>query len=192
VASRANDTPPPIRRSVWVSWTPEAAFRRFTAEFGEWWPAYSHSIGGSRVRRIVFECRVGGRIFEEHRDGTRFRWGTVTALESPRRVAFTWHAAYDEQDAQQVEITFVPERAGTRVVLVSSGWEKMGAKARSSHGGYGMTWTAVLARFGRRFSAVTLVFQAMSAAITALGQRQSFIDGSRGRMPAGSGTEEDA
>jgi hypothetical protein len=44
---------PPIVRSVLVSWDQEAAFRRFTAEFGSWWPYRTHSIGGERVRRVV-------------------------------------------------------------------------------------------------------------------------------------------
>jgi hypothetical protein len=52
-------TLPPIRRSVSVSWDQDAAFRRFTADFGAWWPTRSHSIGGERVRRVAFEPRVG-------------------------------------------------------------------------------------------------------------------------------------
>ena len=97
---------PPIRRSVSVSWDAAAAFHRFTADFGEWWPAYSHSIGGPRVKRVVFACHAGGRIYEEHADGTRCLWGTVTAFDSPHRVAFTHHASREATDAQQVEVTF--------------------------------------------------------------------------------------
>ena len=73
--------PDPIRRSIGVPWNQQTAFERFTAHFGEWWPRYSHSIGGNRVRQLVFECRVGGLLYEEHYDGTRMLWGTVTAFE---------------------------------------------------------------------------------------------------------------
>ena len=55
---------PPIVRSISVSWQPEEAFRRFTADFGNWWPRHTHSIGGKCVERIVFECNPGGLIFE--------------------------------------------------------------------------------------------------------------------------------
>jgi hypothetical protein len=81
----------PIVRSVLVSWDREAAFRRFTGEFASWWPWRTHSIGGSRVKRVVFEPRVGGRIFEEHVDGRRFQWGAVLEWEPPSRVKFTFH-----------------------------------------------------------------------------------------------------
>ena len=46
---------PPIHRSIVVSWDPDAAFRRFTAEFATWWPSRTHSIGENRIKRIVFD-----------------------------------------------------------------------------------------------------------------------------------------
>jgi uncharacterized protein YndB with AHSA1/START domain len=172
----------PIRRSVTVSWAPEAAFRRFTADFGSWWPAYALSIGGRRVRRIVFECRVGGRIYEEHHDGTRFQWGIVTVLEPPTRVVFTHHASRDAADAQRVEVTFSPEGSGTRVDLVASGWEKMTAPAQRARGGYQMTWKAALDRFAGRFGGTMLFFGAMAVAIDVLGQRGTFVRNSLSRI----------
>lgn len=69
---------PPITCDVAVSWNPATAFRRFTGEFNEWWPRATHSIGGKRVKRLVFEGHVGGRIIEELDDGRRFQWGRVT------------------------------------------------------------------------------------------------------------------
>jgi hypothetical protein len=189
MASRSQQPPPPIRRSVEVSWSQEAAFRRFTAEFGAWWPSYACSIGGPRVRRVAFECREGGQIYEEHADGTRFLWGTVTAWDPPRRVGFSWHSTRDEADAQQVEVSFVPLPGGTRVELVSSGWEKMSPEARRAYGGYRMSWKAVMDGFTGRFSGTLLFFNAMSAVINVTGQRESFVKGSRGRMPAASSHE---
>lgn len=172
----------PIRRSISVPWNQEAAFERFTADFTKWWPRYSHSIGGKRVKQIVFECRVGGRIYEEHFDGTGFLWGKVTAYEAPHRVAFTFHPSRDESDAQQIEVRFLPEGTGTRVELVSSGWEKMGKAARSAYGAYGLNWGAALSRFANRFSGVVALFSVMSAGIDLIGQRGSFMRGSRGLM----------
>jgi uncharacterized protein YndB with AHSA1/START domain len=178
------DAGAPIRKSVLVSWSPEAAFQRFTADFAKWWPAYGHSIGRKRVQQMVFELRVGGLIYEEHHDGTRFMWGRVTALEPPRRVAFTHHASRAESDAQDVEVTFTPEGGGTRLDLVSRGWEKMSLKARKARGGYGMTWSGALDAYAGRWSAVRLFFIAMSAAIDLTGQRGAFMRGSLGGVPA--------
>ena len=60
--------PEPVVREISVSWKPEEAYRRWVSEFSSWWPSKSHSIGGPRVRQLVFEEKVGGRIYEEHID----------------------------------------------------------------------------------------------------------------------------
>jgi len=180
-------TPPklsePIRRSIGVPWNQHAAFERFTSHFGDWWPRYSHSIGGKRVKRLVFECRVGGLIYEEHYDGTRMLWGTVTAFDAPNRVAFTFHPSREESDAQLIEVRFLPDGVGTRVELTSSGWDKMGKSAQRAYGAYRLNWGAALDRFAERFSGVVVLFSVMSAGIDLIGQRGTFIRNSRGRMP---------
>ena len=104
---RAGDLP--IVRSVLVSWSQEAAFRRFAGEFSSSWPWRTHSIGGKRVARLVLEQWVGGRIYEEHVDGRRFQWGTVLEWDPPSRLKFTFHPARDPSSAQDVEVRFLPE-----------------------------------------------------------------------------------
>ena len=173
----------PIHRVISVSWDQATAFDRFTMDFAKWWPRYSLSIGGSRVKNVVFECRAGGEIYEEHHDGTRFRWGTITELDRPRRVSFNWHSSRDESDAQQVEVSFMREGSGTRVELVSRGWEKMGEAASRAHGGYQLSWNAALHTYAARFSATRLFFVVVAAAIDGMGQRKTFVRESRGRMP---------
>ena len=176
--------PEPIRRSIGVPWNQQAAFERFTSQFGNWWPRYSHSIGGSRIKRLVFECRVGGLIYEEHHDGTRMLWGKVTAFDAPNRVAFTFHPSLEDRDAQLVEVRFVADGAGTRVELTSSGWEKMGKSAQRAYGAYRLNWGAALDRFADRFSGVVALFSIMSAGIDLLGQRGKFIRNSHGKLPS--------
>ncbi len=181
---------PPVRRSILVAWDPEAAFRRFTEEFGSWWPSATHSIGGDRVLRIGFECRVGGLITEELKDGRRFQWGTVTAWDPPRRVAFTWHPSRDEAQAQDVEVRFVAEEKGTRVELLSSGWERLGTRARSARRGYDIGWGSVLDAYAGRKSATLALFAVLSGGVTwylkITGRLESTIDRAGGRLPAAS------
>ena len=176
--------PEPIRRSIDVPWNQQAAFERFTSQFGDWWPRYSHSIGGRRIKRLVFECRVGGHIYEEHHDGTRMLWGKVTAFDGPHRVAFTFHPSRKESDAQLIEVRFLPDGVGTRVDLTSSGWDAMSKAAQRAYGAYRLNWGAALARFADRFSGVVVLFSVMSAGIDLLGQRGNFIRNSHGKMPA--------
>ena len=182
MADKAKDAVAPIRRSVFVSWTQEGAFRRFTEDFAKWWPSYSYSIGGSRIKRVVFEPRAGGLIYEEHKDGTRMRWGKVLAVDSPRRIVFSFHPSRAESDAQHIEVMFSIDGGRTRVDLVSSGWEKMSDKARATRGGYQLGWGLVLDRFAGRFSPALLFFGAMSFGITLIGQRGRFIRESLGKM----------
>jgi hypothetical protein len=99
---------PPVVCEISVSWTPEEAYRRFVDEFSSWWPSHTHSIGGPRIKRIVFETKVGGRIYEEHIDGRRFQWGKVLALNPPRQVRFTFHPSRSENTAQTIEVVSSP------------------------------------------------------------------------------------
>jgi uncharacterized protein YndB with AHSA1/START domain len=179
---------PPIERRTSVSWSQADAFRRFTANFATWWPSATHSIGGKRVKRIVFECRVGGRIYEELVDGRRYQWGRITAWEPPTRVAFTWHPSKDESVAQDVDVRFLVDGAGTEVVLSSSGWEKLGDKAARERKGYSIGWGAILDVFAQRRTAPVVIFAALSHTITMFlavtGRLEGEIEKAGGRMPA--------
>ena len=179
---------PPVKRAISVSWAPAEAFRRFTEGFATWWPSRTHSIGGSRVKRIVFECRVGGRIYEELNDGRRFEWGRVTAWDPPRRVGFTWHPSRDAREAQEVDVTFAPEDTGTRVSLTSTGWERLGAAARRQRKGYDVGWGSVLSVYAGRRNAAFFIFGFISIVLTyalrITGRLEAAIDKSGGRMPA--------
>jgi hypothetical protein len=148
----------PIVRSVLVSWSQEAAFRRFTDEFASWWPWRTHSIGGELVERVVFETRVGGRIFEEHVDGRRFQWGAVLEWDPPRKVKFTFHPSRDPESAQDVEVRFIPESGGTRLELTATKWENWGKGAGRARKGYHAGWGYVLNVWaGRRTNAMRMM-----------------------------------
>jgi hypothetical protein len=138
---------PPIQRSITVSWDREVAFRKFALDFATWWPRATHSIGGSRVRRVVLEPRVGGLIFEEHVDGRRFQWGQILSWDPPRALSFTFHPSREPTTAQEVEVRFEPESGtggGTRVVLTACRWENWGKGAGRARKGYRVGWGYVL------------------------------------------------
>lgn len=142
----SEDRIPPVRKRITVGWPPEQAFRRFTAEIAEWWPLATYSVGQERAETVVFETRLGGRIYERQRDGTEVPWGTVQVWEPPHRVVFSWHPGYGTDEAQTVEVRFHALDAGTRVEVEHRGWErrKDGAVLR---GQYDSGWPVVLARF---------------------------------------------
>ena len=149
---------PPIRKSVRVKAPPEKAFHRFTAEMASWWPLASHSVGQRDAQTVVMEGRAGGRILERIRGGRECVWGTVTAWEPPLRVAFTWHPGDEPARAQDVEVRFTGEGAGTRVDLEHRGFERLGALAKKAHRGYPIGWAYVLGLYaGRRGPFMALV-----------------------------------
>ena len=122
----------PVRKSIVVPWKPEAAFHRFTAEIGEWWPLSSHSVSESEDAGVAIEGRLGGRIVETAPDGARHHWGTVTAWDPPRRFAYLWHIRRDRADATDVTVTFEAGDAGrTRVSVVHDGWDRLGGDGAS-------------------------------------------------------------
>lgn len=172
----------PIRRSVSVSWNQEAAFRRFTADFAKWWPRFEMSIGAHLIERVVFECKPGGLIYEEHRDGRRYQWGRVTAFDAPRRVSFRWWSSREESDAQDVDVIFTPEGTGTHVELVSTGWEKMSMEARQARGGYRLAWGVILKTYAGAFHPAKWMFTAMAHFFNLTGGRRKFVDNAKGRM----------
>ena len=177
----------PITRSVSVSWDQATAFKRFTAEFGSWWPSRTHSIGGERIERIVFEERLGGRIYEEHKDGRRFQWGTVTLWEPPGRVSFTWHPSRDPSTAQEVQLEFHIEGRGTRLELTSTGWERLGRRAQRARKSYSVGWAYVVKVWAGRRTVGMVVLDTITLALNLVmnfrGGRDRLIAQAQGEIP---------
>lgn len=157
--SQSNRSPlPPLLKSVRVAWPVEKAFRRFTEEIGNWWPLHTHSLGQANAETVVMEGRVGGRIVERIRGGAEAHWGTVTAWDPPSRVAFTWHPGNPPDSAQEVEVRFTADGAGTRLDLTHRGWEKFGTMAANARRGYDIGWGYVLAHWADRRGSFTVRF----------------------------------
>lgn len=183
----------PIKRTISVSWDQETAFRRFTAEFGSWWPSRTHSIGGDRLKQLVFEQQVGGRIYEEHHDGRRFQWGQVILWEPPKRVKFTWHPSRDPATSQEVEVEFQIDGKGTRLELTSTGWERWGRGASRARKGYNVGWAYVLNVWaGRRTPGMTIleiVTALLNLIMKLRGGRNAEIARAGGEIPSASARE---
>ncbi len=92
-------------KKITVACTPEQAFRCFTGDFSIWWPAATQSViayaSGFKdaPAAVIFEPRVGGRIFERAHSDEEHAWGSVLAWDPPLRVSFSFHPGRDEQQA---------------------------------------------------------------------------------------------
>jgi uncharacterized protein YndB with AHSA1/START domain len=136
----------PVRKTLTVNCGPERAFEVFTAEVGSWWPTKTHSINKDGVTGVVLEQHEGGEMYELA-EGKREHWGRVTAWEPPTRLVLAWHVDPDRAGPTEVEVTFTPEGAGTRVVLEHRNWEAAGDGAEKMRDNYEGGWDVVLAPF---------------------------------------------
>lgn len=136
-----------VRKRVQVNLPIEEAFGLFSTRMTEWWPLKSHSIGGERTARCVFEGWVGGRIYEVQSDGTEATWGIVKGWDPPTEVAFTWYPGRAQATAQDVEVKFSMTADGTELELRHHGWERLGDKAQETREGYDSGWETVLGEF---------------------------------------------
>jgi uncharacterized protein YndB with AHSA1/START domain len=136
-----------IRKSIVVQRPVDDAFRVFTEGIGDWWPFGGHSIFDDQGETVVFEPRVGGRVYERSTSGEEGVWGTLTAWEPPHRLAMTWHPGREAETAQDLEVRFSPEGDGTRVDLVHAGWERLGDRMAEISGHYDEGWDFVLGRY---------------------------------------------
>src|SRR5262249_14393892 len=83
----------PLRLSFDVACDARHAFVTWTRRIAMWWPA-DHTVSGS-PDSVVFEGRVGGRIYERAAHGEELDWGVVTVWRPPELVAYRWHLGVD-------------------------------------------------------------------------------------------------
>jgi uncharacterized protein YndB with AHSA1/START domain len=139
----------PLVRTVMISLNPEAAFARFTEGIASWWPMATHSVGEKETESVILEGRIGGRFYERQLGGKTSDWGTVTAWDPPRLVAFTWHPGRGPDTAQNVEVRFRAASGGTEVEVIHRDWEILGDKAAEMRGAYDQGWIGVLELFAK-------------------------------------------
>ena len=137
----------PVRKVIRVALPVEEAFKLFTEGMSSWWPLDSHSVGGDKTARCVFEANIGGRIYEVQEDGTEAMWGVVSANNPPHQVSFTWYPGRTKDTAQDVEVSFKAIEHGTELTLLHHGWELLGDAAEETRAGYDSGWDFVLGEF---------------------------------------------
>jgi len=133
-----------VRKTVLVDFAPAEAFELFTARIASWWPVRTHSYGGDAVTDVVFEPRVGGRVYEVTATG-RQDWATVRTFDKPNGFVLDW--LIGDASGSEVEVRFMPEDPGSRVELEHRGFAAADPRERYASG-----WDVVLAPFAERAS----------------------------------------
>jgi uncharacterized protein YndB with AHSA1/START domain len=133
-----------INKTITIDAPVETAFETFTRQMGSWWPRGSHSLFESR-EGIVFDERVGGRVYERSADGEEGEWADVLAWDPPDRFVLRWRVN-PKRGATEVEVRFTPVAGGTRVDLEHRGWDDPIGRANYDPG-----WDVVLGRYIESF-----------------------------------------
>lgn len=148
----------PIRETIVLQTSQQAAFDRFANDFGGWWPA-EYTWARDVLEEIAIEPHLGGRCYERGPYGFALDWGRVLVWEPPRRLVFTWQISPqrvpvpDPRQASQVEVWFEPlEGERTRVTLVHGGFENHGEGAAEYQEGLASPqgWAYILQCFSRQ------------------------------------------
>ena len=117
-----------LKLSFEVGCRADHAFATWTERIATWWPS-DHTIAGAPAT-VVFEGRVGGRIYERTAEGVELDWGVVTAWRPPASLAYRWYLGVGEESATDVSVTFSAlDHERTRVQIEQTGWERLGADA---------------------------------------------------------------
>ncbi len=135
--------------SVYVAVSIEDAFEVFTTEIDLWWRhGRKFRIAGKRPGRIVFEPRLGGRLFEtvQLESGERtFETGSVVVWEPPRHLVLEWRGVnFAPHEKTLVEVTFAPSGEGTMVRVEHRGWSMLPDDHPARHGLHGAAFSRMI------------------------------------------------
>ena len=133
----------PIKKSLTVPLSAEAAFNLFTADIDKWWPKASHSVKGAKST-LRFPKHKDDEIIETGEDGTTAIWGKIIAYDPGAYVAFTWHPGRPATEATVVTMTFTTTADGTLCELTHGGFDILGETADAVSTSYLNGWEMVL------------------------------------------------
>jgi len=142
----------PIIKVVEVGAPPERAFAFFAENISAWWPG-NMAIGAEPWVAIEIEPRPGGRWFERAASGAETQWGRVLDWSPPSRLLLAWQIdatyKYDATFETELEITFEPIGARTRVTLEHRNLERFGDSAQRTAEQLGGGWPRIIEGFAR-------------------------------------------
>ena len=146
---------PSVIHEITVDATPTQAFEIFAEHLGDWWPI-AYTFNGPRFDTAVIEARVGGRWFERSLDGEDVSWGSVREYRAGERLVLEFGIGPDRRPAppgqsSEVEIRFVRDRSGARVVVEHRDFARHGSAGQKVRDGMDSDqgWRLILAELRR-------------------------------------------
>jgi len=97
-----------IETEIRVEAPPEKVFRALTEQMDEWWPFRFRTDG-----KLVVECHVGGRVYEDWGNGTGAHHGIIVWWEPPFKFAATGPSAMTREFVSHDIATVVADGTGS-------------------------------------------------------------------------------
>ena len=139
------ETTAPVVRTVHARCAPDRAFALFTERITDWWPLQRFGLFEDQTLGVWFK---GERVVERSRSGEEGVWAELLEWSPPSKLVMSWHPGGPATDATIVEVEFLADGDGTRVVLTHHGWERLGEQAVEARGSYAEGWLSVLEGYG--------------------------------------------
>ena len=137
---------PPLVVEFSVTVDPDHAFRTWVERPLLWWPR-GHTRSGA-PQHIVFEPRVGGRVYEVDEAGDQHEWGSVVEWEPPVALRLSWHHVFPPEEATDLHVSFRAVADGTAVRIVQTGWDRLDPTAAATRRDRTVTgWATVTATY---------------------------------------------
>lgn len=143
----------PLQATVTVGLPVQAAFDRFTADFGAWWPAEFTWSQPELLQSISMQCHLEGLMSEIGPHGFRIDWGRIVQWDPPSSFSFLWQISAervpvpDPDEASRVAVTFSAAGEGTTVEVTHGSWERHGPQASAYRSDFQQAWPMALDRF---------------------------------------------
>jgi uncharacterized protein YndB with AHSA1/START domain len=139
------ETTAPVVRTVHVHGAPERAFALFTDRITDWWPLQRFGLYEERTLGVFFEEE---RLVEKSTSGEEDVWAEVLEWSPPTKLVLAWHPGKSATDWTTVEVEFLGDEDGTKVVLTHHGWERLCERAAEARDSYSHGWLSVLKGYG--------------------------------------------
>lgn len=135
------------RLSLHLRRPPAAVWRAFSEDVGIWWPESFYATPAPR--KLVFEARLGGRLYEDRGAGNGLIWYEVIELDAPRTVLLRGSAAppFGGPLTTLLRLSFTPAgEGGTQFELTDSLFGCLGDQSSTAAG-----WQELFGEAFRRF-----------------------------------------
>lgn len=132
----------PIKHEFVVRCTTTRSFDIYVNHIGQWWdPMYT--TDANTCVDVTIEPKLGGMVYETHRDGRCVVWGEVTQWSADQGLSYTSALSQDPEHPSQITVGFTAHPQGCQVNFAHGGWTDRNKACRAKF----TAWQAILNRY---------------------------------------------